>query len=297
MPKTPVRREGFVGQHLVVLPAPIRRSAAQHTLLKGLLVTDAGYFPTAEGHRVERPQGAATHLLILCLEGKGWVRSEGRTAPIAKGEIVWLPADQPHAYGAAEDHPWRILWAHFQGDEVSAWQRELGWAAKTPFGEYHFSSERIGTLGLDKVYAILESGYSIQHLLAASTALRGVFCAILERMAWKGAEKTAEERTASVREEILSNPEHPHRLSDLASSAGLSVPHFCALFRRQTGFTPIDFVIRERIRRACQLLDRTQDSIANVAAEVGINDPYYFSRCFHRIMGISPRAYRKHIKG
>lgn len=294
---TQVRREGFERQHLIVVPPTVRARALKHPLLRGLLVTDAGYFPRAEGHRVERPQGSSTHLLILCLQGSGWVSSRGRTTPVQTGDIVWLTADTSHAYGATEGDPWKILWAHFCGDEVPAWRKELGWPDRDPFGTFHFGPERLSTLGLEKVYAHLEAGYSTQHLLGAATALRGVFCSALEQMLSAGALKTAEERTAAVRDDIVAEPARAFRLEELATSAGLSVPHFSLLFRRQTGYAPIDFVIRQRIRRACRLLDNSHATIASVAADVGFSDPYYFSRCFRQIMGVSPRDYRKRVKG
>jgi AraC family transcriptional regulator, arabinose operon regulatory protein len=297
MNAVPVRREGFAGQHLVVVPDPVRRASARHPLLRGLLVTDAGFFPKAAGHRVERPQGAATHLLILCLQGGGWARSGSKEEVIGAGECVWLPADTPHAYGAQAEKPWSIVFAHFTGDEVHAWQNELGWPKRLPFSVFRFASRGGATLGLDKVYAALEAGYSLSHLLAASAYLRCVFCASLEAEKTTGAPKSAAERTLSVRDEIVATPARPYRLHELAASAGLSVPHFCLLFRRQTGYAPIDFLIRQRIRRSCRLLDTTDTTISSIAAQCGFDDPYYFSRCFHRVMGTSPRNYRNAVKG
>jgi transcriptional regulator GlxA family with amidase domain len=69
------------------------------------------------------------------------------------------------------------------------------------------------------------------------------------------------------------------------------------LFRRQTGFAPIDFVIRLRVQHACRLLDTTELSIGEIAERVGYPDPYYFTRCFRRVMGRAPRLYRKVPKG
>ncbi len=291
-----IRREGFVGQHLVVVPAPVRKAAAQHPLLKNLLVTDAGYFPSASGHRVERPHGASTHLMMICLHGEGWARSDDRTVRIRPGELVWLSPDIPHAYGASDSEPWTIVWAHFRGDEVSSWQRELGWTAKLPIAQLDCGVEGVTPLGLDKVYAELESGYSMQHLLGAAVALRAVFCSAIGLTKGAGSIKTAAVRTARVREQILENPARPYRLDELAKAAGLSVPHFCLLFKQQTGYAPIDFLIRQRIRKACQLLDTTDATVAAIAEKVGFEDPYYFSRCFHRIMGSSPRTYRQSVK-
>lgn len=297
MNTVPVRREGFAGQHLIVVPAPVRQSAGSHPLMRGLFVTDAGYFPKAAGHRVERPQGAATHLLIACLHGCGWARGETRTVALAAGDVVWLPADAPHAYGADENAPWTIVWAHFRGDEVDAWRNLLGWAARGPLGLTQFGADQIIALGLDRVYAQLETGYSLPHLLGAGAALRATFCNMLEAAAASGSVRTAAERTAAVREEICATPARSRRLEELATAAGLSIPHFCTLFRQQTGYAPIDFLIRQRIRLACRQLDTTNETIAVIGANVGFVDPYYFSRCFHRIMGCSPRGYRKTIKG
>ncbi|MEO6004830.1 MAG: AraC family transcriptional regulator [Opitutus sp.] len=291
-----VRREGFTGQHLVVLPIPLRNKVARHPLLRGLLVTDAGYFPSADGHRVERPQGSATHLVIACLHGSGWVRGADRVLRVTAGDLIWISADAAHAYGADPEHPWTIVWAHFLGDDVPHWQQELGWSIKNSVAQFPAGIDGATQLGLDKVYARLELGYSVAQLLGASTALRAVFCAALSLKNGSGAVRTASVRTAAVRDEITTNPARPYRLEELATSAGLSVPHFCLLFRRQTGYAPIDFLIRERIRRACRLLDTTPATVAAIASHVGFEDPYYFSRRFHRIMGLSPRAYRKVVK-
>lgn len=297
MPTLSVRREGFAGQHMIVVPAPVRKAAVQHPLLHGLLVTDAGYFPTARGHRVDRPQGAATHLLLACLHGQGWIRGGGRTLKIAAGEIAWLSADHAHAYGADETHPWTIVWAHFCGAEAPAWQHALGWPTKGAVAQFSAGIEGVTTLGLDRVYANLEAGYSIRHLIGAAVALRAALYAAIELTKGVGATRTAAVRTAAVRDEILANPARARRLEELATRAGLSVPHFCLLFRRQTGYAPIDFLIRQRIRQACHLLDTTGAPVIAIATEVGFEDPYYFSRCFRRIMGCSPRAYRKSVKG
>ena len=91
--------------------------------------------------------------------------------------------------------------------------------------------------------------------------------------------------------------QRPHRLDELATAAEVSVAHYSMLFRRHTGFSPIDFLIRLRVRRACRLLDTTSLSIGEVGERAGYMDPYYFARCFRRVMGCSPRGYRKMTKG
>src|SRR5882724_7471478 len=117
--------EGFKGQHLVVVPEIIRRRFERHPLLDGLLVTDAGFFPHASGHFMERREGATTTLLIVCLAGRGWVRIGDREHVVEPGNIVWLGARRPHSYGADSETPWTIEWAHVTGKEVGAWTEFL----------------------------------------------------------------------------------------------------------------------------------------------------------------------------
>ncbi len=293
----PHRREGFAGQHLVVVPEPVRRQALRHSLLRGLLVTDAGYFPHAAGHYVERQGGVSTHLIIICLTGAGWVRGpDFPETPMRAGDVVWLEARRPHAYGADESHPWTIGWVHFTGDEAAAWREQLGWAAR-PGAIGHLPPDQLADLKLDRVYAELELGYALPQLTAAAAALRASFCTAARIWAMAAPARSAAERVASVRGQLREGFARPHRLQELAAAAGLSVPHFSQLFRRQTGHAPIDYLIRQRIRRACRLLDTTDQSVAAIAAEVGYDDAYYFTRCFRRVMGCPPRAYRRIVKG
>jgi YesN/AraC family two-component response regulator len=52
-----------------------------------------------------------------------------------------------------------------------------------------------------------------------------------------------------------------------------------------------------KIRQACRLLDLSSKPVKVVAIETGYSDPYYFSRVFKKIMGISPDRYRAIKKG
>ena len=79
----------------------------------------------------------------------------------------------------------------------------------------------------------------------------------------------------------------------LARMANISPSHFFAVFKRQTGFAPLDFFIRLRMQRGCELLDSTSLSIKETAAALGYDDPFYFSRLFKAVSGLAPTDYRR----
>ncbi|HYC70831.1 MAG TPA: AraC family transcriptional regulator [Opitutaceae bacterium] len=296
MPRRAPRGEGFVGQHMIVLPEPLRERAERAPLLRGLHVTDAGYFPAAAGHCVERADGAPTTLVILCLRGTGWVETEDRSCAVETGDFVWLDARRPHAYGAAARSPWTISWAHFAGTEVGHW-RDFLQTCGADYPVQRLPRDHVDAVDLDGIHAELDRGLATRHQIAAAAALRGSLIRIGEILVERPGQRSARERVVSsvamLRKEWL----RPHRLEELATGAGMSVTHYCAHFREVTGFAPIDFLIRLRVQRACRLLDTSSLTVAAVAAAVGYTDPYYFTRCFRRVMGCAPQQYRKVLKG
>jgi AraC family transcriptional regulator of arabinose operon len=84
---------------------------------------------------------------------------------------------------------------------------------------------------------------------------------------------------------------------DFSRHVGLSPTRFFAIFREQTGSSPVEHHIRLRMQAACHYLDTTALSVKEVAAKLGYDDPYYFSRIFQKILGCSPLAYRRWVKG
>jgi AraC-like DNA-binding protein len=81
----------------------------------------------------------------------------------------------------------------------------------------------------------------------------------------------------------------------LARTAGLSPSRFHFLFRSALGSSPYHYVQKLRLKKAQQLLIRTDRSVAEIGQEVGYPDPYHFSRIFRRDVGVPPGKYRKQI--
>ena len=91
---------------------------------------------------------------------------------------------------------------------------------------------------------------------------------------------------------MMSHLDQPLQVATLTAIANISPSHFFALFKRLTGFAPIDFFIRLRMSQACKLLDTTSLSVKEVAAKLGYNDPFYFSRIFKSVNRVAPSEYR-----
>jgi AraC-like DNA-binding protein len=79
----------------------------------------------------------------------------------------------------------------------------------------------------------------------------------------------------------------------LADMAAMSESSLMRSFRRVTGKSPIDYVLGLRMAKAAELLRGSDLTVTEVAFRCGFNDSNYFSRQFRKVMGTSPRGYRK----
>ena len=84
-------------------------------------------------------------------------------------------------------------------------------------------------------------------------------------------------------------------VNDFAGIMGLGRTVFYKKVRGVTGYSPYEYLRVIRLKKAAEMLLTEDLTIAEVAYSVGINDPFYFSKCFKNQFGVSPSAYRKKL--
>jgi AraC family transcriptional regulator of arabinose operon len=288
--------EGFAGQRIVVLPRAVVARARRHPLLAGVFPTDVGYFPRAHGHLRERPTGVDQAIFIYCVKGAGWCELAGKRFEVRAGELLVIPPDTPHVYGADTKRAWTIHWFHAKGVLIDAFLDELGVREEQPIA---YLGEDAQLLALfEEVLSVLEHGYAPLQLLHASHAMAHLLATMIRRRreSWRE-EPDSHYRISRSIAYMKQHLDEPLRLDALAGVANLSRSQYTALFKEQTGYAPIDYFIRLKMHRACQLLDTTQSSVKVIAASLGYEDPLYFSRMFRAVNETSPIAYRRMRKG
>ena len=98
---------------------------------------------------------------------------------------------------------------------------------------------------------------------------------------------------SKIRCEIVENPQYKWDLKEMSLRSGYSVSRFCELFTKQYGYSPVSFVISERINLAKKYLLSGKMTVAAVAKECGFSSINYFSRVFKKFTGFSPSEFAK----
>ena len=86
-------------------------------------------------------------------------------------------------------------------------------------------------------------------------------------------------------------------LEEVAAAASVGKRECLRCFRRTIGVTPIQYLLKFRIRQASRLLVETDRPVTEIALLCGFESPSYFAAAFRRLTGRTPRSYRRYFSG
>ena len=104
-------------------------------------------------------------------------------------------------------------------------------------------------------------------------------------------------RLRRITELVHAQIEDEISLDKMAETVGLSTAHFSQMFRKSTGESPHQFVLRHRVERAKDLLRASDARVLDVAVACGFKTQQHFARIFRQICGTSPTEYREEWLG
>lgn len=269
-------------------PLDIIEQESKNPILSSLFLTWAGCYINAFGHRVT-DRVLEDYVLIYCVGGKGWLELDDRRWVVRKGTVFICPPLVAHSYGSDDHEPWTKYWLHFRGTHASSYLDLLGLTTDSPL---LYLGDNVKILSwMQDVFHILERGYAQSNLLMATSHLSNVLNYIYSLTKNNGTNQDLDiDRLISY---MLANINDHVSLDALASYANVSKYHLIRLFKEKTGYTPMDYYIRLKIQRACQLLDSSSSTIGSISTALGYSNAYYFSTTFKRVIGQSPQRYRR----
>ena len=236
---------------------------------------------TFEGWKI--PSRTITNYeFVLILRGQGAIQILDKTYQVGPGDLIFFRPGIKNSLWVTEEPYLDFLAMHFDLPENTE---------PLPFPDYlHLDAPQRLEIIFRQLYGVyLEKGYLYQW--HQNLLLQQIFCEIFTILHEKETASDAA-RIRKILQYIHENLYREISLDDLLRQAGLRKSAFIQSFRRVTGTTPVQYIIRQRLENAQELLTDSNLSVAQIAEQCGFTDPFYFSRCFRKHFGISPREYR-----
>ncbi|MBN1942099.1 MAG: helix-turn-helix domain-containing protein [Phycisphaerae bacterium] len=247
---------------------------------------------------VDSPRRVKDAMWFYILEGagEGWVGDPSGSSRIQPGDMLLIPREALHSLTATKGH-FRYCAVHW-------------------YASIHGTADLLTAIGLSGVFQSIPKSLfaDINHRLAREYALRapgwmraleqGIWEVLLHLIRYQGRRlylpasfSTANHllRLKPVFDLIESRLRDPNlRVAELARVLHVSKVALRNLFHQAVGQSPVQFITRRRIEKACLLLLHTDHPIARVAEECGMGHLPYFYRMFKRIVHTTPGEYRTH---
>ncbi|MFT3823914.1 MAG: AraC family transcriptional regulator [Chitinophagaceae bacterium] len=174
-------------------------------------------------------------------------------------------------------------------DESPSWHLQ--------FSQFHFTNDTEITHLINKLMRIC-SGGDIAKNIYADLNLKELLIRLLQtqqllQISVDSSANTNQNRMHYVLNYIREHLTEKIAIDTLSRKAYLSRNVFFKWFREQFGITPLEYINRERIKMAKQLLTDPRNNLADVSLQCGFNDVNYFVRLFRKTEGITPGMYRE----
>jgi len=251
------------------------------------------------------------YLLVGIGSGNGIFTVGGKTFPVGKWDLIWIPPSTPHEMRGSSSSM-RCSYIHFD----LLYKPGLGsWDACIPGGTNDLRRFRklAQTRATGTVPDTWEGKLALSNAPEAMALLRAT-CAEHAREAYgfnlavsgmltqllalllRGLSSRTEKARKLTRKAAESLSEGAcncgQSIGEMAAKSALSKSHFRRLYKKAYGLSPREAALKARMRHACELLVYSGLNISEVAERLGYSNPHNFSRAFAKEIGLAPGAYK-----
>lgn len=229
------------------------------------------------------------YILKYVISGEGTLTINNRTHTVREGDVFILPKNITLSYSANESNPFSYYYIGIDGVQLDRFFQKLGLSADMPLKHYGSAEikdcfetifQQLKKHSLSANLRALAELYKLFHLLSLNDKQNGV--------AQKNTEFTYINYAIFY---IKNNYNSDITIAELAEKLGINRSYFSDLFRKQTKFSPQEYLLRYRVTQSCKLLTQGEP-VTTAGMKCGFNTPSNFSVQFKKIMGITPNEFR-----
>lgn len=249
-----------------------------------------GFFSYLPGYSLTR-ESFDSFLLMYIQKGGLSLTFEGTAQCVTAGHFVLLDCYKLHSYSTSTG--WKCIWCHFDGITARSYYNSI----VSRLGNVFSMPDTYPVLKkLTAILKIFDSGALVQEPLL-SKYLTDIFTEFLlytpMNVHFRDYTVMAEETITYINEHFKDDI----TVEELAHRAGLSQYHFIRIFKKETGFTPHEYLVNTRIATARYLLKNSRLPVKDICYATGFSSESVFCGAFKRRQGMTPNQYRSSEQG
>lgn len=238
-----------------------------------------------------------THFIIhFILSGKGTFKCGKKLYNLEAGNAFLICPDYVTYYEADMEDPWHYIWVGFNGVKVPKIIHSAGLSYDNPI--FYYDTDNFFKDTIEKLARFTE--FSLETDLSRLSYLYLFFSKLIEIAPKNNSVITCnsniERYVKSAVDYIEVNFCYNISVNSLADYIGINRKYLCTIFKTILGQTPIEYIIKTRMEKACHFLTNHDLSIAEISTSVGYSDQFVFSKQFKKTIGQSPSYYRSNLK-
>lgn len=237
--------------------------------------------------------------LVLVLSGEGYHKTLDRKVKFRRGSIFFIAPGETHCYQA--DHPFELVNCLFRPEFVQSFREPADYLLPPEGYEDGVQLDPESSLFrqlLDSLRRIAAeqrqnepfSDDLIRHLFAE------VLIAVHRQFAQIKRNPKFSRQAQTVRNYIASHLNEEIRIETLAEAAGLNASYLSRHFKDITGYNLTELINECKIKKACDAIRQSSESIDELWPRIGYGSKVYFYRNFKKVTGLSPVQYREQYR-
>lgn len=232
------------------------------------------------------------YLIHYVVSGKGIFKCGSKTYSLSAGNGFLICPETVVYYEADVDDPWHYYWVGFNGINAKKILHQANLSYDKPVfycEDIEFFSKNLENMAASNKFSFETELYRMGHLY--------LFLSKLTQITPKNNDSNyspsiVEEYVKSSIDYVEKNYHCDISVNDLAAYIGISRKYLYTIFKRILGQTPIEYILKIKMDKACAFLAKDSLSIFEISNSVGYKDQFTFSKQFKKNLGISPSSYR-----
>lgn len=227
----------------------------------------------------------AEYVLQHVVSGRGYFVTNGKKYEVKAGEtFIIIPGQIVHYYPEPLD-PWKYIWVNFLGSEVE------GLLSLTGFLDFPVAP---ASHELTEIYNGFCNNVQLNHVQLSNAGLLRILLSRYITLYPARSSKSTVNYLHLAKKHIASNSyRHSFNIAELSQAVGIERSYLYRLFMEGEGISPTEYLINYRLDRALQMMKDGFTQIKLISYSVGYENPLYFSNCFKKKYGMSPKNYIK----